>query len=153
MVLNKIDLGTAAWIYAKHGIAMYDASISDFRAKYEYNLIRPVSYIRAVMGHPDWNSVVPTPPHPEYTAAHAVISGASAAILTDVFGSGYRFTDRTYEAKFGTRSFNSFEEYAAEAGHSRLLGGLHYAPSIQKGLDQGKRVGGLVAQFCGHQGK
>ena len=142
--LNKFDLGEAAIAYAKHGIALYDASISVFKTKYTYNLIRPISYIRNVMGHTTWNTVVPTPSHPEYAAAHAVASAASATVMTDIFGDHYSFTDHTYDNIYGARSFSSFEDYAKEAGHSRFLGGLHYAPSIETGLMQGKKIGEMV---------
>lgn len=144
IVLNKTDLYEAATAYALHGIAMNDASISVFKTKYTYNLIRPISYIRNVMQHATWNSVLPTPPHPEYSAAHAVVSAASATVLERIFGMNYKFTDHSYDDTYGTRSFNSFEDYAAEAGHSRLLAGIHYGPSITTGLTQGKKIGAMV---------
>ena len=144
IVVNKMNLFDAAAAYALHGIAMNDASISVFKTKYTYNLIRPISYIRDVFKISNWNSVIPTPPHPEYTAAHAVISAASAAVLENIFGKNYAFTDHTYDAGYGTRSFNSFDDYAKEAGHSRLLAGIHYSPSIAKGLEQGRQIGNMV---------
>ncbi len=144
IVLNKMDMYEAAAAYALHGIAMNDASISPFKTKYTYNLLRPISYIRNVMQHTSWNSVLPTPPHPEYSAAHAVVSGASAKVLEKIFGKNYRFTDHSYDDSYGARSFNSFEDYAAEAGHSRLLAGIHYGPSIAIGSAQGEKIGELV---------
>ncbi|MEO5943778.1 MAG: vanadium-dependent haloperoxidase [Ferruginibacter sp.] len=147
IVRNNLDLGAAAVAYALHGIAMSDASISVFKTKYHYNQLRPITYIRDIMGHATWNSVLPTPPHPEYTAAHAVISAASAAVLERIFGSNYSFTDHSYDASYGARSFNSFDDYAKEAGHSRLLAGIHYSPSIATGLIQGRQVGNKVVQL------
>lgn len=147
IVLNKFDLKDAAIAYAKHSIAMYDASISVFKTKYTYNLLRPISYIRNVMGHPDWNSVIPTPSTPEYSAAHAVVSAASATVMESIFGKNYSFADHTYDATYGTRSFNSFDDYAKEAAHSRLLGGIHYGPSNATGLIQGRKVGDRVNQL------
>ena len=144
IVINKMDLFDAAAAYALHGIALYDASISVFKTKYTYNLIRPVSYIRNVFGKTDWNTVIPTPSHPEYSAAHAVVSSASATVLERIFGKNYAFTDHTYDNSYGSRSFNSFEEYAKEAGRSRLLAGIHYSPSIATGLIQGRQIGNMV---------
>jgi len=144
IVLNKMNLFEASAAYALHGIAMNDASISVFKTKYTYNLLRPISYIRNVMKIADWNSVLPTPPHPEYTAAHAVISAASAVVLENIFGKNYAFTDHTYDASYGTRTFSSFDDYAKEAGHSRLLAGIHYSPSIATGLIQGRQIGNMV---------
>lgn len=142
--LNKLDLYAAAAAYALHGMAMNDASISVFKAKYHYNLVRPISYIRNVMQLSNWNSVIPTPPHPEYPAAHAEVSGASARVLERIFGKNYKFTDYTYDGSYGSRSFNSFEDYAKEAGRSRLLAGIHYGPSIATGLEMGYKIGDMV---------
>ena len=141
---NKLDLTAATAAYALHGIAMYDASISVWKTKYHFNQLRPITYIRSIMGHTNWNSVLPTPPHPEYTAAHAVISAASAVVLEKFFGKNYAFTDHSYDASYGARTYSSFDEYAKEAGRSRLLAGIHYAPSIAVGLTQGRQVGNKV---------
>jgi len=146
IIKYKFDLRAAAAAYAVHGIAMNDASISVFKTKYKYNLLRPITYIRNVMGHPNWNSVIPTPPHPEYTAAHAVISAASAAVLERFFGR-CSFTDHTYDATYGARSYNSFDDYAKEAGRARVLAGIHYSPSVAAGLIQGRKVGAKVIQL------
>ena len=99
------------------------------------------------MGHTDWNTVIPTPSHPEYTAAHAVVSAASATVMESVFGKNYAFTDHTYDAVYGARSFNSFDDYAKEAAHSRVLGGIHYSPSVAAGLIQGRKVGDRINQL------
>lgn len=144
IVLNKLDLGKAAIAYAKHGIAISDASISVFKTKYTYNLIRPISYIRNVMGHTTWNTVIPTPSHPEYSPAHAVASAASALVMEEIFGDHYSFADHSYDATWGPRTFNSFEDYANEAAHSRFLAGIHFMPSLEAGLIQGKKVGNMV---------
>lgn len=141
---EQFKLDDAAIAYAKHGMAMSDALISVLRAKYNYNLVRPISYIRNVMGHSAWNSVIPTPPHPEYPAAHGVVSSASATVLEKIFGKQYSFTDHTYDSQYGSRSFSSFEAYAYEAAYSRVIGGIHYKPSIITGLAQGKLVGEAI---------
>lgn len=147
IVLNEFDLGDAAIAYAKHGIALNDATISVFKTKYIYNLIRPISYIRNVMGYTQWNTVIPTPSYPEYTPAHAVVSAASATVMEDIFGTTYSFTDHTYDAVYGVRSFSSFQAYAKEAGYSRFLGGIHYEPTITTGLMQGNNVGKMVKRL------
>ncbi len=99
------------------------------------------------MLHATWNSVLPTPPHPEYSAAHAVISAASATVLEKIFGTHYSFTDHSYDATYGARSYESFDDYAKEAGRSRLQAGIHYSPSIATGLMQGRQVGNKVLQL------
>lgn len=150
LVKNSSDLGTATRAYALHGIAMNDACISVFKTKYQYNQVRPITYIKNVMGHTKWNSVLPTPPHPECTAAHAVISAASAVVLEAFFGKSYAFTDYTYHNTYGARTYTSFDNYAQEAGRSRLLAGIHYSPSISAGLIQGRQVGNMVVKLMVH---
>ncbi|MEO5563263.1 MAG: vanadium-dependent haloperoxidase, partial [Chitinophagaceae bacterium] len=144
IVLKNFNLDEAAITYAKHGIALNEAIISVFKTKYKYNQMRPISYIRTVMGHTEWNTTIPTPAHPEYSAAHAVVSSACATVLENIFGKQFKFTDHTYDASYGARSFNSFEDCAKEAAYSRLLAGIHYRPSIEIGLKQGRTVGEMV---------
>ena len=147
LVTTNQDLFKAAAAYAQHGIALTDAAVSAFKTKYTYNLLRPFTYIRNVLKKATWNPVIPTPPHPEYTAAHAVVSSASAAVLEKLFGTGYKFSDNSYASSYGVRSYNTFQEYAQEASRSRLLGGIHYAPSLSTGLTQGAKVGNMVNQL------
>jgi membrane-associated phospholipid phosphatase len=137
-------LGLAAEAYARLGIAQADAFICCWHTKYQYNLLRPVTYIRANI-NPAWMPLIGTPPFPEYTSGHSTQSGASAAVLAELFGANYRFTDHTHdELGFAPRSFRSFAEAAAEAAQSRLYGGIHYASANGHGLDAGWRIGGAA---------
>lgn len=149
---NNYKLDDAVMVYAKHGIAINEALICVFKAKYTYNLIRPMSYIRNVMGHSEWNTVVGTPPHPEYPSAHSVIGGASSTVLASFFGKNHSFVDRTHENLYGARTYSSPKAYAEEAGLSRVLGGIHYKISAEVGLAQGEKVGRLInnVSFKGH---
>ena len=133
-------------------IAINEALICVFKAKYTYNLIRPISYIRNVIGHTDWNTVVGTPAHPEYPSAHSVVGGASSTVLASFFGKNYSFVDRTHENLYGSRTYSGPKAYAEEAGLSRVLGGIHYKISAEVGLAQGEKVGRLInnVPFKGH---
>jgi len=93
----------------------------------------------------DWLPVLQTPPFPEYTSGHSVISTAAAIALTSVFGDDFAFDDTT-EEEYGLpiRSFNSFLDASNEAALSRLYGGIHYRAAIDHGVDQGKALGTLV---------
>jgi hypothetical protein len=143
------DLGTAAEAYAKLGIAVADAFITCWHTKYTYNVLRPITYIQAVID-PNWNNPnitdpVTTPPFPEYTSGHSVQSGAAAAVLTALFGGDYAFTDESRaDLDLPPRTFASFHTAAAEAAISRLYGGIHYRSAIQNGLAQGHCVGERV---------
>jgi hypothetical protein len=140
------SLATAAEAYARLGLAVCDAFISCWHFKFRYNLLRPISYVKAYIDD-SWGNPLPltTPPFPEYTSGHSVQSGAAAVVLTSIFGvTG--FTDRTHEARgLPTRSFDSFDAAAEEAAISRLYGGIHYRAAIERGLEQGRWIGATVA--------
>jgi len=137
-------LDVAAVAYAKVGMAVADSFITCWRTKYQYNVLRPVTYIQAVID-PAWLPHIATPPFPEYTSGHSVQSAATAAVLTDLFGDNYAFTDRTHDARsLAPRSFKSFAEAAEEAAISRLYGGIHYRAAIENGLEQGQCIGARI---------
>ncbi len=130
--------------YTKTSIAIADAFISCWDEKYRSNLIRPETLIN---DHIDdsWEPVLQTPPFPEYTSGHSVVSGAAATILTDIFGDNFAFDDDT-EIPYGLpiRSFNSFKEAADEAAISRMYGGIHYRTAVEIGVKQGRDLGAFV---------
>jgi len=137
--LRGLNLEQAAEMYALTGIAIGDAFISAWQAKYQDQLVRPVTYIRAYID-PDWQTLIGTPPFPEYPSGHSVVSGAAAAVLTDLFGE-VTFLD-TAQSPLGLppRTFDSFDEAAQEAALSRLYGGVHFREAIDNGIEQGRCV-------------
>lgn len=139
--MRKITLYEAALGYALTGAAVNDALIGVFQAKYQYNVVRPITYIREVMGNSSWSSYLATPPHPEYISAHSSLSAAAAQMLQELYGSSGTFTDHTYDYMgFAPRSYSSYTAIAVEAGMSRFYAGIHYLPSINAGLEQGRKV-------------
>jgi hypothetical protein len=154
-----VNLGIAAEAYAKAGIAQRDGSIVIFRSKYANNLIRPVSYIRGVIEPvlepgtvPDWLPFIPTPPHPEYPAAHSGVTGSTMQAVAKVIGENVPVTDAIYVFRgFPARTFPNLFAAAEEAGISRLYGGIHYRLSIKTGLGLAKIVGNNVGNLSlGH---
>ncbi len=138
---TNAPLEKTALAYALAGSAMNDALISCFKAKYQYNLVRPVTYIREVMGHSTWASHLTTPAHPEYLSAHASLSAATARALQELFGNIVAFTDRTYDyLGFAPRTYAALIDIGTEAAQSRLYAGIHYQPSIDGGILQGNKV-------------
>lgn len=143
------DISQNARLFALLGMAVADASISCWDNKYAYNFWRPITAIRnaetdgndATVDDDAWEPLIVTPPFPEYSSGHSTFSGASAGILTALFGD-MPFT--TYDeidalGTIGPRSYNSFLEAAIEAGDSRIYGGIHYmfsnTPAVNAGLD------------------
>lgn len=141
---SGVDLGTAAEAFAKSGIAIREAQLTCFRSKYQYNQIRPVSYIRKVMD-PNWLPLIVTPPHPEFPAAHAYVTSATMRALASVLGDNFAVVDHTYDFRgFEPRPFSSLDEVGTESGNSRRYGGIHYLPSIITGLSEGRALGTRV---------
>jgi hypothetical protein len=141
---SDADALRSAEAYARTAVALADGFISSWDEKFRSNVIRPESMINTYID-PAWEPLLQTPPFPEYTSGHSVISTAAAVVLTEQFGDRFAFTDST-ELEYGlpVRSFSSFEQAAAEAAISRLYGGIHYRRAIEQGVKQGRKVGQLV---------
>jgi membrane-associated phospholipid phosphatase len=146
-----LSLVQDARVFALLNIAEADAIISCWDAKYTYNLWRPVTAIRAADtdGNPatdpdaTWTPLLVTPNFPSYTSAHSTVSGAAAGVLTALFGADHHFTVSADGLPGVTRSFDSFGAAAAEAGQSRIYGGIHY----QFDNVAGQQLGHSVADF------
>ena len=143
---SKFNFVETLEAYALVSIGIYDAFINCWDEKWRSNLIRPETVINEHVDE-NWIPLLQTPPFPEYTSGHSVVSASAAVILTKIVGDDFKFVD-TSEVEYGLpeRTFNSFVEASEEAAISRLYGGIHYMPAITNGVSQGKKVGGLVLQ-------
>ena len=131
---RKVDL------LARLSVAMADAFISCWTTKYEFDLIRPITYIRANID-PAFTPILITPPFPEYPSGHSTQSAAAAEVLTQFFGDNYAFEDAAHVRDgLPPRKFASFRAAAEEAAISRLYGGIHFRTAIERGLGQGRCV-------------
>jgi hypothetical protein len=145
-LLSLID---AAEAYTRVGIAVHDAFIQCWNDKYQYNLQRPITFIRENI-NADWTSFITTPAFPSYSSGHSTQSGAVAAVLFDQFGT-LTFTDTTHidhglTPAMDPRTFNSIEEAAAEAAVSRLYGGIHYGFDNNNGFTSGQCIGQTIIE-------
>lgn len=144
---SRATLEKTAVVFAKLSIAENDAFISCWKGKYQYVLIRPVSYIRKYINS-GYNTVIGTPPFPAYTSGHSCEAGAGSRIFTKMFtdGSGnYQFTDYgQLRYGFAARSFSNFNQLAEECADSRFYAGIHYPMDNSKGLQVGRAIGDNV---------
>ena len=140
------DVAKTVYTYTKTSIAIADAFISCWDEKYRSNLIRPETLINTHIDE-NWEPVLQTPPFPEYTSGHSVVSGAAAVALTSIYGDAFAFDDDT-EVQYGlpVRSFASFREAADEAAISRMYGGIHYRAAVEIGVKQGRDLGTFVVE-------
>jgi hypothetical protein len=141
---NKATYIQAAEAYARVALSLVDGFISCWDEKYRSKVIRPETYINQYISE-EWIPVLQTPPFPEYTSGHSVISSSAAVALTGLFGDNFAYVDST-ETEFGmtARSFKSFNEASAEAAVSRMYGGIHYRAAVENGVVQGRAIGNFV---------
>jgi hypothetical protein len=139
-----------ARMFALLNLALADAAICAWDAKYAFNFWRPVTAIRfgdtdgndATAGDPAWSSFIPTPPFPDYISGHSTFSGAAARVLARFYGrDDIAFVSGSDSLPGVTRSFAGFAAAAAEAGVSRIYGGIHYRSANQDGLAAGAAIG------------
>lgn len=140
----NVSFGRAIAIHSLVAMTLMDAFISCWDEKYRSNRIRPETVINRYI-NPRWQPLLQTPPFPEYTSGHSVISTAVAELLTYLLGDSFGFTDTTETLfELPERRFTSFRQAAAEAAISRLYGGIHYRDAIENGQEQGRALGQFV---------
>jgi len=141
------DLATVAEAYAKAGIAEREATIVTFRSKYANFTERPVTYIRKKF-EATWLPLFQTPPHPEYPAAHAMLTGTIMQALARVIGNDNPVADYCYNFRgYPTQHYSTIFGVAEQAGISRNYGGIHYLVSIKEGLRMAKIMGDRIGDI------
>ncbi|HVG16485.1 MAG TPA: vanadium-dependent haloperoxidase [Chitinophagaceae bacterium] len=137
---SGVALDKAALAYVKVGLAQHEATIVLNTDKYKFNVIRPVTYIRAVID-PNWQTYIATPNHPEYPSGHATTNGAVLSMMSHSFGENFPITLRTYDyLNFPARSYTTFTAMGKDMADSRFYGGLHFRLTCERSLVQGRKV-------------
>jgi len=142
----KSNFASVINAYTHVSVALFDAFISCWDEKWKTLIVRPETLINKHYDE-EWLPLLQTPPFPEYTSGHSVISRASALVLTELYGNDFAFKDTT-EMAYGlpTRNYTSFIHAADEAAISRLYAGIHYMMAIEEGIIQGNKVGNYITQ-------
>ena len=147
-----------ALLFAELNVAMADAGIVTWDAKYAFDQLRPVTAIRGIVDDnnpntepdPDWEPLLPTPNFPDYISGHSAFGGAAAGVLEDFFGEDVSLKIPTQELPGVYREFtslgstSSFELAARENAVSREFGGVHVEISNADGVDVGQNVANFV---------
>ena len=118
VVAKKLNPVRTARVFAYLNMAIADAGIACWDAKYFYHYPRPIQTI------PGFKAILGTPNFPAYTSGHAAFSGAGAEVLVHFFPS----------------QASQFRTWAEEASMSRIFGGIHYQFDADAGLDQGRKA-------------
>lgn len=136
--LNEVE---TAQTYLVTSLAIFDGFIACWKVKYETQVVRPVTVINELVDR-TWQPLLQTPPFPEHTSAHSVISAAAATILSKKFGENFPFRDTSEMEYIGMqRNFSSFMNASLEASVSRVYGGIHYNHSVMEGVTFGRKIG------------
>jgi hypothetical protein len=138
-----------ARLLAVAAMAMDDALIAVFDAKYTYNLWRPVTAIRNAEGDardPGWVPFIDTPMHPEYPCAHCIVSGSLGAVLAAEIGPGPAPTLRSVSPTAGgaVRTWSRVDDFVREVAVARIYDGVHYRNSTEVGTEMGRKIGELA---------
>lgn len=119
IVKYKYNPLRAARTLAYLNMAMLDAGIACWDAKYYFHYPRPIQAM------PGFKTILGTPNFPSYTSGHSMFSAAGAEVLSHIFPA----------------DAPTFEAWSQEAALSRLYGGIHYRFDIEDGNVKGKEVG------------
>src|SRR5690242_2295897 len=149
------SLQRTATVFENLDLALADATIALYDAKYHYLVWRPVTAIQlgdtignpGITGDPTWLPLAVTAPDPSYPGAHATISEAAATVLAAFYGDHQHLAVTSDGDPGVTRSFGSFQAAANEATLSRLFAGQH----TMIDLVAGQHLGHQVAQFVVNQ--
>jgi hypothetical protein len=148
---NTLDQN--ARLFAQLNVALADAIIGHFDAKYTYNRWRPVTAIPladengnpATAADPTWLPLLSTPPNPSFVSGHGALSGAAATVLAHSFGTdNIAFSLTSEDLKGVTHTFTSFSAAASEAEDSVVWGGIHFRFDVTAGQALGQSVGQFV---------
>jgi membrane-associated phospholipid phosphatase len=142
-----------ARLFAMLGTSVADAAIVAWDAKYTENFWRPITGIRNAeldgndntLSDPTWTPLIATPPFPAYTSGHSTFSASAAEVLSLFFGGQtFNFCSEQELKPSVSRCWSSFSEAAAEAGMSRIYGGIHWQFDNTDGLSSGRNLAGYV---------
>lgn len=143
---RKLSMHENARLFALMHMATADAMIVSFRIKYLDNAWRPITAIRAgygsVAADPEWESLLITPPHPDYPSAHCIATGAVAQVLRDLFGSDEVKFSYVFPPGLGMiRSYASLAQIEKEMEDARAFAGIHFRSTNEHSTELGRRVG------------
>ncbi|HEU4370195.1 MAG TPA: vanadium-dependent haloperoxidase, partial [Methylomirabilota bacterium] len=136
------DVTDNARLLAVAAMAMDDALIAVFDAKYTYNLWRPVTAIRNAEGDlrdPGWTPFIDTPMHPEYPCAHCIVSASLGAVLAAEIGAGPspKLSSASPAAQGAVRTWSTVDDFTQEVAVARIYDGVHYRNSTVVGTLMG----------------
>jgi hypothetical protein len=143
---QRKTLSQNARIFALLGMAMFDAVIGVFEAKYHYNYWRPVTAIRET-SDPNWMPLVFSPPFPGYPSGHAGFGAAARIVLENELGRSGHFIRLTNPLiPDVTLRYTRWKQITTDVDDARVFGGVHFRFDQVAAGRQGRFVGEYVLQ-------
>jgi hypothetical protein len=152
---QSTSVAANARIFALLGIAMFDAAVAVFDAKYHYDYWRPVTAIRAAdrdgnpKTQPDtaWLPLVGNPPFPSYPSGHAGFGAAARLVLEEAFGvDGHAITLTNPLVPDVTLKYSSWKQITDDVDDARVFGGVHFRFDQEEATRLGRRVGRYILE-------
>src|SRR5882672_10119133 len=153
---KQMSVSDSARFMTLVSLALNDALIAVFDAKYHYNFWRPITSIRNgdIDGNPatereaTWQPIDNTPMHPEYPCAHCILSGSVAGVVKAALGAvdipEVAMTSAT--APGVTHRWTNMTAFTEEVANARIWAGFHYRFSTHVGTDMGLQIGEYVVK-------
>jgi membrane-associated phospholipid phosphatase len=156
-VTRHASLEQTVTVFANLDLALADATIGLYDAKYHYLVWRPITAIRegstagnpGIVSDPAWNPLAVTAADPSYPGAHATISQAAATVLSAFYGDHQRLAVSSDGDPGVTRTFGGFQAAANEATLSRIFAGQHTMIDLTAGQQLGRHVADFVLHHIG----
>jgi hypothetical protein len=137
-------------------MALTDAYIAVYDAKYQYDFWRPITAIRNgdTTGNPNtprdatWQPIADTPLHPEYPCAHCILSGAVARVIELQLGGGAvpELSQTSPTMPNVTHRWTTLAAFTEEVANARIWAGFHYRFSTMVGTEMGGKIGQYVVE-------
>jgi hypothetical protein len=141
-----------ARLLAAVDLAMADAAIGCWTAKYTYTFWRPITAIRENDNNPNtaqdvgWAPLFATPAHPEYPSGHSCVSGAAAAVLAREFGGATPISIESDQMIGVTRQFHGLSNALEDVKNARIFAGIHFRTATEAGTTLGAGAANYVLE-------
>jgi membrane-associated phospholipid phosphatase len=130
---HHFDERAAAHVFALTNAAGMDAIIGCWEAKFTDFYIRPYQVDQTLY---PISTPIGRPNHPSYPSGHSCVSAAAAEVIKSFF----------------PEHAATLDAQVAEAGLSRIIGGIHYRFDITAGQNLGRAVAGVALAFDRERG-
>ena len=127
---HGLDTPHAARVLAYQAVAIADAIIAVWDAKYEWWTERPIT------AAPDLDVAFPAPPYPDYPSGYSAVMGATSQTL----------------GLFFPEASEQIDELAWRLARSRAWAGIHFPLANEVGLTMGRRAGRLAMLRASEEG-